>query len=172
MKSITPTGNEINFGEEDIIVSKTDAKGIITYANRVFLKVSGYQEEDVVGKPHNLIRHPDMPRCMFAMLWERLKAGHEIFVYVKNMASNGDHYWALAHVTPTKDENGNITNFHSNRRWAERRAVDAIEPLYQRLREEERRHTNAREASEAGKRLLLSMLEEQGKTYDQFVWSL
>lgn len=169
MSPHAPTGNEINFGLEEIIVSKTDARGTITYANRVFLKVAGYQEEEVIGKPHNLIRHPDMPRCIFALMWERLKAGHEIFAYVKNMARNGDHYWVLAHVTPTKDAAGNVTNYHSNRRSPERSAVDAIEPLYQRLREEERLYPNPKQAVEAGKRLLQQILSEKGKPYDEFI---
>jgi PAS domain S-box-containing protein len=112
----TPTGRETTFGEEEIIVSKTDPRGVVTYANQVFIRVSGYKEEEILGKPHNLIRHPDMPRCVFHLLWTQLKAGREIFAYVKNMARNGDHYWVWANVTPTFDNSGRIVNFHSNRR--------------------------------------------------------
>ncbi|MEZ5351141.1 MAG: PAS domain-containing protein [Bryobacteraceae bacterium] len=185
-----PTGREITFGEEEIIVSKTDLKGIITYANPVFLRVAGYRESEILGQPHNIIRHPDMPRCVFGLLWTQLKAGKEIFAYVKNMASNGDHYWVHAHVTPTFDASGAITNFHSNRRWPTPRAVAAIEPIYARLRQEEQRHANARQATEAGGKLLALLLEEAGMgnagtgrsrpgagggermPYDEFVWSL
>lgn len=171
MQRPQPTGREVLFGDEEIIVSKTDPRGIITYANPVFLRVAGYREAEVLGQPHNMIRHPDMPRCVFGLLWTQLKAGKEIFAYVKNMTRAGDHYWVHAHVTPTFDGAGNITNFHSNRRRPERAAIAAIEPLYARLKEEERRFQNAREASEAGERLLHSILAEAGVTYDQFVWS-
>jgi len=88
---VQPTSRERLWGEEEIIVSKTDLKGIITYANRTFLKVSGYSEEELLGKPHSIIRHPDMPRCVFKLLWDTIEAGREILAYVKNMAKNGDH---------------------------------------------------------------------------------
>jgi PAS domain S-box-containing protein len=83
---VQPTGRERTWGDEEIIVSKTDLKGIITYANRTFLNVAGYTEEEVLGKPHNMIRHPDMPRCVFKLLWDTIESGNEIFAYVKNMA--------------------------------------------------------------------------------------
>ena len=98
-----PTGRERMFGEDEIIVSKTDLKGRITYANSVFLRVAGYAEEDVLGQPHSMIRHPGMPRAVFKLLWETIAGGREIFAYVKNMARDGDHYWVFAHVTPSFD---------------------------------------------------------------------
>jgi PAS domain S-box-containing protein len=81
--SITPTGVECFFPEDEIIVSKTDLKGLITYANHTFLSIAGYTEEEVLGQPHNIIRHPDMPRCVFKLLWDTLKLRREIFAYVK-----------------------------------------------------------------------------------------
>ncbi|MBL4885738.1 MAG: PAS domain S-box protein [Planctomycetaceae bacterium] len=78
--SIVLTGIEQTFKEDEIIVSKTDLKGIITYANPVFLRVAGYSEREVLGRPHNLIRHPAMPRCVFKLLWDTLEQGEEIFV--------------------------------------------------------------------------------------------
>ena len=99
--TIRPTAVERTFKEDEIIVSKTDLKGIITYANRTFLEVAMYSEDEVLGQPHSLIRHPDMPRCVFKLLWDTIQGGEEIFAYVKNMAKNGDYYWVFAHVTPT-----------------------------------------------------------------------
>ena len=93
-----PTGRERMFGEDEIIVSKTDLQGKITYANSVFLRVVGYAEEDVLGQPHSMIRHPGMPRAVFKLLWETIAGGREIFAYVKNMARDGDHYSVFAHV--------------------------------------------------------------------------
>ena len=105
-----PTGKERTFSDDEIIVSKTDPKGRLTYVNDVFCKVGLYSEDELVGQPHSIVRHPDMPRSIFALLWERIRAGREIFAYVKNMAKNGDYYWVLAHVTPSYDGNGQIWN--------------------------------------------------------------
>jgi len=167
-----PTGKEVHFGEEEIIVSKTDLRGVITYANDLFLRVSGYTESEVLGKPHSMIRHPDMPRVLFEMLWQRLQSGKEMFAYVKNMTKSGDHYWVLAHVTPTFDREGRISNYHSNRRWADREALRSIEPLYARLKSEEERHADRRQGMAAARALLERMLSEQRRSYDQFVFSL
>jgi PAS domain S-box-containing protein len=87
-----PSGAERSFDEKDIIVSKTDLQGRITYANHVFVQVSGYSEAELLGQPHSIIRHPDMPRAVFKLLWDTLESGHEVFAYVNNMASNGDNY--------------------------------------------------------------------------------
>lgn len=110
------TGVERYFDEEEVIVSKTDVKGIITYANRVFLRVAGYDEEGLLGRPHNIIRHPDMPRCVFKLLWDKLEQQEEVFAYVVNLAKNGDHYWVFAHVTPSIDRRSRVVGYHSNRR--------------------------------------------------------
>ena len=104
MKTVTPTNTEIFFHEPDLIVSKTDLKGRITYANQVFCRMAGYTDAELAGAPHSIIRHPDMPRAVFKLLWDTVLAGKEIFAYVKNMSRNGDFYWVFAHVTPSFDE--------------------------------------------------------------------
>ncbi|MFN7918603.1 MAG: PAS domain-containing protein [Bryobacteraceae bacterium] len=171
MRRPDPTGVERFFQDEEIIVSKTDPRGIITYANEVFIRVAGYREDQLLGKPHNLIRHPDMPRSVFHLLWQRIKAGHEIFAYVKNMASNGDHYWVHAHVTPTFDRMGTITGYHSNRRVPGRKAVETAEAIYAQLLAEERRQPPGK-AITAGVALLEQVLAKAGVSYDEFVFSL
>ncbi|HPV77190.1 MAG TPA: PAS domain-containing protein, partial [Gemmatimonadaceae bacterium] len=90
---VVPSGRERSFGEDEIIVSKTDLQGKITYANDVFIRVSGYEEDELLGAPHSIIRHPDMPRAVFKLLWDTLATGREVFAYVNNMARNGDNYW-------------------------------------------------------------------------------
>src|SRR5262245_50009336 len=95
------TGRERSFGQDDIIVSKTDLKGRLIYANRVFLDIADLTLKETIGQPHSLIRHPHMPRCIFKLLWERIQAGKELFAYVMNRSKNGDHYWVIAHVTPS-----------------------------------------------------------------------
>jgi PAS domain S-box-containing protein len=170
--AVQPTGIERTFSDDEIIVSKTDPRGLLTYVNDVFVWVSGYTEEDLIGHPHNVIRHPAMPRCVFRLLWSRIQGGEELFAYVVNLASDGAHYWVLAHVTPTFGHDGSITGFHSNRRTASRSALGQIEPLYAVLLDEERRHSHPPDAIEASMRRLDTMLAERGVTYDEFVWSL
>ncbi len=169
---IVPTGREQTFSSDQIIVSKTDLKGKITYVNTVFTDVSGYSEEELIGAAHSIIRHPAMPRSVFRLLWERLEAGHEVFAYIVNLCKNGDHYWVFAHVTPTFDAQGRITGYHSNRRTAEPRAVAAAEGLYARLRDVEAREGRKAEAARAGHTELERILAHAGQTYDAFSWSL
>ena len=167
-----PTGREITFAEHEIIVSKTDQRGVITYANEVFLRVAGYTEAEVLGQPHNFIRHPDMPRCVFTLLWDNIKAGREVFAYVVNQARNGDHYWVFAHVTPSYDAEGRPIGYHSNRRVPYADALPKVREIYARLRQEEARHMVPAKAAEAGVRLLTSMLAEAKMEYPEFVFSL
>lgn len=168
----TPTGREATFKKEEIIVSKTDEKGRITYANQVFLKVSGFAEEEVIGAPHNLIRHPDMPRCVFKYLWEVIQGGDEIFAYVLNMCKSGDHYWAYGLVTPSYGIGGQLIGYHSSRRLPSPKAIETITPIYNQLLAEEKRHTNAKDGLNASYAMLNDLLAQQGQTYDQFVHSL
>lgn len=170
--SVAPTGVERSFGDDEIIVSKTDPKGIITYANDVFVRVSAYTEPELMGQPHNIIRHPDMPRAVFRLLWDTLQAGREIFGYVLNLAADGAHYWVLAHVTPTFDDAGRIIGYHSNRRTPNRSGLDKIKPVYDLLLAEESRHASARDAVPASVALLEHTLADLGVAYDEFVWSL
>jgi len=166
------TGVERKFDKDEIIVSKTDTRGIITYANRVFLKIADYTEEEVLGKPHNIIRHPDMPRCVFKLLWDTLQSGREIFAYVVNRTKGGDHYWVFAHVTPTFDTAGEITGYHSNRRVPSREAVAKATELYRTLREEESRSGFSDAGMQAASRQLENLLEQNGVEYDEFAFSL
>ncbi|WP_025896693.1 PAS domain-containing protein [Kordiimonas gwangyangensis] len=171
-RALPVTGVEVYFGDDEIIVSKTDLKGYITYANDVFLNIAGYAEDEVLGQPHSMIRHPDMPRAVFKLLWEHLKSGEEIFAYVMNRAKNGDHYWVLAHVTPSLDAAGTIVGYHSNRRVPKRDTINnVIIPLYKQLRALEM--SGDRKAGlEASSAKLEAMLKEKGMTANQLFLSL
>ena len=146
-------------------------EGRITYANEVFLRVAAYEEHEVMGKPHSIIRHPDMPRAVFGLLWKEIQAGNEIFAYVNNLAKDGVNYWVFAHVTPTWRD-GRIVGYHSNRRVPDPAAVHAVEPIYRQLLAEEQRHHHPVEAIDASTALLGQVLAGAGVTYDEFVWSL
>ena len=171
-KVIHPTGIERPYGQEELIVSKTDLKGHITYANDVFLRLSQHSEEEVIGAPHSLIRHPNMPRCVFKLLWDTIQAKKEIFACVLNLARNGDHYWVFAHVTPTLDAKGHVTGYHSNRRKPDAAQVEKIKPLYAALLAEEKRHGNRKDGMLRGYELLLKTLKSKEVEYDEFVFSL
>ncbi len=167
------SGKERFFDDDDIIVSKTNLKGHITYANDVFLKIADFHENEVLGKPHSILRHPDMPRAIFKLLWDTIQDGRELFAYIKNRTKNGDYYWVLAHATPSRDASGDICGFHSNRRVPDRRIIDEeIAPLYQQLRAEEERHANAKEGLQASCRLMDAHLQKLGKSYDEYVHTL
>lgn len=166
------TGIESTFDEEEIIVSKTDRNGRITYANDVFLRVAGYRESEVIGQPHSIIRHPDMPRCVFKLLWDTLELGQEIFAYVVNLARNGDHYWVFAHVTPTFASNGAVVGYHSNRRKPDRAQIEKVQPLYATLLAAERRHAVKADQIAASTALLQQFLADRRMAYDEFVFSL
>jgi PAS domain S-box-containing protein len=169
---VQPTGEERTFSADELIVSKTDPRGVITYANDVFLRVSGYSPSEVIGKPHNIIRHPEMPKAVFQLLWDTLAARREVFAYINNLAADGAHYWVLAHVTPPYGHDGSVVGYHSNRRCPAPAAVAAIQPLYERLLAEERRHPNGRAAVEASSRLLTELIAEQAPSYEDFIWSV
>lgn len=166
------TGIERKFPEDEIIVSKTDTTGRLTYVNDVFLAVSGYSEAEVIGQPHSMIRHPDMPRAVFKLLWDTISSGREIFAYVNNRAKNGDHYWVLAHVTPNLDTAGKILGYHSNRRVPRADALAKIKPLYQALLETERKATDRKLGQEAAYKQLTDLLAREGKSYGEFVFGL
>jgi len=171
-KAVPTTGVEVYFESDDIIVSKTDPKGYITYANDVFLDIAGYTEAEVLGQPHSMIRHPDMPRAVFKLLWQTIQAGEEIFAFVMNRAKNGDHYWVLAHVTPSFDASGKLTGYHSNRRVPNRDSIEnVIIPLYKQLRATEM--AGDRKAGlEASTAKLTALLAEKGMSANQFFLSL
>lgn len=170
--TMQPTGVERTFGADELIVSKTDPKGIITYANGLFCRMAAAHEADLIGQPHSIIRHPDMPRSIFKLMWETIAQRREIFAYVKNLGLDGTHYWVFAHVTATGPAGGPITGYHSNRRAPAREALAAVEPLYARLRGIERSHTSSREGLAASTAALETALQEQGTSYDEFVWAV
>jgi PAS domain S-box-containing protein len=167
------TGAERRFEESELIVTKTDPGGRLTYANPVFLRLSGLSERDALGAPHNIIRHPDMPRCVFRLLWDTVRAGREIFAYVLNRSTNGDHYWVFAHVTPSVRPDGQLVGYHSNRRVPDQRVIaTTIQPLYRELLAEERRHAAKARSIEASLDRLNDLLAAKGLDYERFIFSL
>jgi len=170
--TLPPTGVERTWPADRLIVSKTDTKGIITYANEVFCEVAGYTPAELEGQNHNIIRHPDMPRCVFKLLWDTIAAGDEIFAYVVNQAKNGDHYWVFAHITPTFDDDMRIIGYHSSRRVPRPEAVAASKDIYRTLLDIEARHSSPKEGLAASMAALADVLKSKKIGYDEFVFGL
>lgn len=168
----TPNARERVLAEEDFIVSKTDLKGTITYGNRIFIDISGYSERELLGAPHNILRHPDMPRSVFKLLWDSIQAGREINAYVKNLSSDGGFYWVFANVTPSYDERGALAGYYSVRRKPHPRALPVIADLYRTLLEAERKAGGGQEGMRASRNILDRTLQEKGVSYDAFVLGL
>ena len=167
MRRPTPTGVEKFLNEEDFIVSKTDLKGRIIYGNKMFIKISGYTEEELLGAPHSILRHPDMPKIVFKLLWDRIQKKQEIFAYVKNLCKDGGHYWVYANVTATIAPDGSIRDYHSVRRKPSEKAMQIIPQLYSQLLAAERSG-----GMDASYRILTDLLNEKGVSYDEFVLGL
>jgi PAS domain S-box-containing protein len=170
-RDITPTNRERVMREDDFIVSKTDLKGRITYGNRIFIEFSGYTEQELLGSQHNIIRHPDMPRAVFKLLWDKLAQKQEVFAYVKNMSKDGGFYWVFANVTPSFDHDGNVIGYLSVRRKPKPEIVPVVADLYRAMLAEEAK-AGARDAMGASGALLNKILAEKGVSYDEFILSL
>ena len=170
-KDIVPTQRERLMREDDFIVSKTDAKGIITYGNPIFIEFSGYTEEELIGTQHNIVRHPDMPRAAFKLAWDTIQSGQEFFAYVKNMSRDGGFYWVFAHITPDFDANGRITGYTSVRRCPKRSALETIIPVYKMMLDAERA-AGPRDAIAAGTKVLIDILNQKGMSYAELVFAL
>ncbi len=170
-KTIVATDRERTMRENDFIVSKTDPRGIVTYCNPIFIEFSGYTEEEQLGSQHNIIRHPDMPRAAFELVWNTIKTGQEFFGYVKNMSKDGSFYWVFTHITPDFDQRGEIVGYYSVRRCPKRSAIEKIVPVYRQMLEAERA-AGPKKAIEAGTQVLLDLLKTSGMSYEQLVFAL
>ena len=153
--------------DNDFIVSKTDIKGKITYVNKIFMDIAEYEEAELLGKPHNIIRHKDMPKAVFKLLWDRIEAKEEIFAYVMNKTKNNNYYWVYANVTASLDANGNIIGYYSVRRKVNPKALEVIVPLYQQMLAAE-----INGGMSASTQLLQNVLDEKGVSYDELIISL
>ena len=130
----TPKNEEIELDPKRYIVSETDEKGRITFANDYFKEVSGYSDEELIGKPHNIVRHPDMPKVVFKLLWETIKQGKNINAVVKNLAKDGRYYWIFTEFEIRRDINsGKIIGYQAARKAVSKHIVEIISSLYAEL---------------------------------------
>ncbi|QOP40259.1 PAS domain-containing protein [Sulfurimonas marina] len=158
---------EKHLNENDFIVSKTDTKGIITYVNRIFMEMGEYSEEELLGKSHNIIRHPSMPKAVFKLLWNKIQNKEEIFAFVINQTKNKNDYWVFTNVTPSFDSNGNTIGYLSVRRKPKASALEIIKPLYKEMLSIEKS-----QGMDASIRFLEQTLNDKGISYDEFITTI
>ncbi|DAB29876.1 MAG TPA: aerotaxis receptor Aer [Sulfurimonas sp. UBA12504] len=132
MDKITPIDEEYLF-EQNVIISQTDLNGFITYANKTFCNISGYSAQELVGKPHNIIRHPDMPKAAFEKMWSTIQGGQVWNGIVKNLRKDGLYYWVETEILPIRDENLKIIGYIAARKPASRKNIQESEELYKKM---------------------------------------
>lgn len=136
-RTLYVTEKEFPYPEGRLIISRTDLNGIITHANEAFVELSGWNREDLIGQPHAILRHPDMPAAAFKDLWDTLKAGKKWFGYVKNLRKDGGHYWVYATAVPNV-RNGQVVGYTSVRREPSRKKIEEMTALYKKMLAEEK----------------------------------
>jgi PAS domain S-box-containing protein len=168
MQNSTPSAKQIELSNIRPILSRTDLKGKILSCNSYFTEISGYQESELVGSPHNIIRHPDMPKVIFQLMWERLKANKDILAIVKNKTKHGDYYWVTTlfetkYHPLTKEPEAYL----AIRKAAPEKAVKEIEQLYKILLEIEKQ-----DGIKASESYLINFLREKNMDYDAYAQDL
>jgi len=158
---------EIVFSKKKFIVSKTDTQGNILFINKNFCDISGYSEEELIGSPHNVLRHPDMPKAIFFLVWNSLLSGREVSGVVKNLAKSGEYYWVIADFSIKRDDQGQIKSFTAFRRAAPNQVIEHIEELYTTMLNIEKKH-----GMEGSLSYLEAYLEEHEMSYDTFLGNL
>jgi len=161
MRSIE--NGEVILENKKYITSKTDLAGYITYVNDYFCEISGYSKEELIGKNHNIIRHPDMPKIVFKFMWDRLNNDEGIYAYVKNLAKDGSHYWVIADVEIVKKKDVKV-GYYSFRSKANQKGVDEISKVYALLIEKEEEG-----GMELSSKVLQEFLESKNMSYDEYI---
>jgi len=158
MNKPTPRDEEIKLDPKRYIVSETDEKGKITFVNDYFMEVSGYTKDELMGKPHSIVRHPDMPKVVFKLLWETISQGLNINAVVKNLAKDGRYYWIFTEFETRKDtDTGRIIGYHAARKSISKHVLEIIADLYAKLLVIEKA-----EGVDASEKYLLAFLKEKG----------
>lgn len=168
LQNRTIIDKEVSWDKTQVIMSKTNAFGIIEYANEIFIDVCGYEDYELMGQPHNIVRHPDMPKVIFKVLWENLKAGKNFHAVVKNLAKSGRYYWVITDFEIAKDENGVIVNYFGRRQAVPQEVIALhIEPLYKKLLQIE-----SASGVEFSEKYLIGFLEEKKRSYVEYIKEL
>lgn len=163
----TPVDREIMLDKDDVLISITDKRGVIEYCNEAFVESSGYEEHELVGAGHNIVRHPDMPRVIFKMMWERIQNKENIIAVVKNLAKTGRYYWVITDFIVKEDSKGNVSGYKGIRKPAPRKAIEEMVPLYKKLVEIEKES-----GMEASEKFLNGFFESKDTNYNDYIEDL
>lgn len=160
----TPSDRETEWDRSKVLLSKTDDKGNILYANEPFIDVCGYDDFELMGKPHSVLRHPDMPKVIFKMLWAELKAGNDFVAVIKNMSKTGRYYWISAEFKVIEDSHGQLSYTSQQKSISNEIITKHIDPLYSKLNQIEKMR-----GTESSENYITGFLEERTKTYPEFI---
>lgn len=164
----TPIDREVSWDKSKTLISETDRFGTITNVNEAFCAVSGYASTELIGQPHNVIRHPDMPKIVFKMLWDNIKQGNNFAGVVKNLSKNGEYYWVITDFEMRKDAMGNITHYLGRRKSVPEKVItNYVAPLYETLLKLEKVG-----GMDLSSRFFKNYLAMQKKDYIDFVISI
>jgi len=160
---------ELFLPEGECIISKTDLKGNINYANKAFIELCGYSKKELMCQAHNIIRHDDMPQGVFRLMWDTIKRGNEFVGFVKNRCKGGEFYWVFATISPSLDDNGKTQGYLSVRRPPNKKVLPIISQLYQEMISLEKGQSE-KTACQASINYLQSKLENEGVSYDEWAF--
>jgi len=164
-KKPIPINEEIKLNPKKFIMSKTDPKGIIKYCNNYFIKINGYEKDQLIGNSHNIIRHPDMPKIIFKLIWSRLEKKKKIYALIKNLSKTGKYYWVMTKLDVKTEKTTKLPErYIAYRKAAPKQAVEKIIPLYKKLVEIE-----AKRGIKGSEKYLRGFLEEREQTYDEYI---
>jgi len=158
---------EIIFSKKKFIVSKTDIEGNILFVNQNFCEITGYKYDDLMGEPHSVLRHPDMPKAIFYMIWKSLLAGMEVSAIIKNVAKNGKYYWVIADFSMHRDSYGKLETFTSFKRYAPNYVSQPMQELYEMMN-----HCERKSGIEGSLGYLETFLEEKNLSYNDYLEEL
>ena len=158
---------EIKCAYQEVIISRTDIEGNIIYCNSTFLKVNGFKGASVINQPHNIIRHPDMPKTIFKIIWKIISNGFPIQAIIKNKTRDNKYYWTMLEFKPQIDNNNTVVSFVAEGKQAPAKIIEIMEPLYKMLCDIEKEH-----GVESAIRYLHSYLDEKDMTYGQYLQHL
>lgn len=161
----TPIDKEVGWNKSQVVICETDVYGRITNVNDVFCNVCGYSPEEMIGQPHSIIRHPDMPKLVFKLLWDNLKVGNNFIGVIKNLAKSGEYYWVITDFEMRRDATGNITHYIARRKSVPKAVIENyVAPLYETLLKLEKVG-----GMELSSRFFKNYLAKQGKDYIDFI---
>jgi len=156
--------DEIKCAAQQVIISRTDLEGNIIYYNPTFSEVNGFQGSYLIHKPHNIIRHPDMPKTIFKIVWSIIEQGLPIQAVLKNKTNDGKYYWTLMSWKVQKDRENNVISYVAHGKQAPDHVIKTIEPLYKLMLDIEKEH-----GIDVALDYLHAHLEEEGVTYSQYL---